>query len=66
MLAKAVALSETNRTELIERTFYCAAAHFAVEVTVTSTFERSLKRRRIVPGERHEVDCTAKRECTVF
>ena len=66
MLTKTIALSKTNRTELIERTFDSAAAHFASEVTVTSSFEPDLKWRRVVPGERHKINCAAKGQRSVF
>ena len=37
-----------------------AAAHVATEEAITSSFNPDLKLRRIVSGERHEIDCPAK------
>ena len=49
MLTKSVALSKSNRTEPIERTFYSAAANLTTKVIVTSFFEPDLKWRGVVP-----------------
>ena len=66
MLTKALALSETNRTKFIELPLHRAAAHVATEEAITSPFKPDLKWRRIVPSKRHEIDCPAKGQRTVF
>src|SRR5437773_1662747 len=66
MLTKAVARSETNRTKFIELPLQRTAAHVATEDAATSPFKPDLKWRRIVPSKRHEIDCPAKCQRTVF
>src|SRR5262249_20146442 len=66
MLAKTVALSKTNRTELIERPFHCAAAHVAPKEAMPSPFKPDLEWSRIIPSKRHEIDCPTKCQRAVF
>ena len=66
MLSKALARSETNRTKFIELPLDGAAAHVATEEAITPPFKPDLKWRRIVSGERHEIDCPAKCQRAVF
>ena len=66
MVSKATALSKANRGKLIEETLYRAAAHLAMKVTKASALQSDLKRRCIVPGQRHEIDCPAQSQCAVF
>jgi len=65
MLTKTIALSKTNRTELVESALYCAATDLAPEVTVTSSFEPNLKWRGVIPRERYKVDCATKGQRTI-
>ena len=66
MLSKALARSETNRAKFIELPLDRAAADVATEEAVTSPFKPGLKWRRIVSRKRHEIDCPAKCQRTVF
>ena len=66
MISKTLARSEINRTKFIELPLHRAAAHVATEEAVTSAFKPDLEWRRIVSSKRHEIDCPAKGQRTIF
>ena len=66
MFTKALARSEPNRPKFVELPFNRAAGYVATEEAVTSPFKPDLEWRRIVSGKRHEIDCSAKGQRTIF
>src|SRR4029077_330879 len=66
VLSKALARSETNRTQFIELPLNRPAAHVTTEEAITAPFKPDLKWHRSVAGERHEIDCPAKCQRAVF
>src|SRR5262249_54351063 len=66
MLSKALARSGINATKFTDLPWESPAAHVATKEAIAPPFKPDLKWRRIVSGERHEIDCPAKCQRAVF